>query len=79
MWAKGGMWVECVPVTTWNAPNPRPGHESGVYPGQRYEVLGCSNQSETGEAYFLICNGRNEPWFMPTRHFRFTSTGEKTE
>ena len=43
---------------------------SGFSSGWAYRALGIYNPSETGDAYFVLSNDRNEVWFISTRHFR---------
>ncbi len=35
-----------------------------------YLVLGAFSLSETGEAYFILSNDRDEIWFVSNRHLR---------
>jgi len=58
-----------------NAPNPKP-LSSGFSPDKAYRVLGLHCPSETSEAYFILCNDRNEVWFISNQHFR-VDEGEK--
>ncbi len=51
------------------APQPRP-LDSGFSLGTAYRVLGLHAPSETGEAYFVLSNDRDEVWFVSNRHFR---------
>ena len=51
------------------APQPRP-LDSGFSVGTAYRVLGLHAPSETGEAYFVLSNDRDEVWFVSNRHFR---------
>ncbi len=51
------------------APRPLP-LESGFSVGCAYRVLGVHAPSETGEAYFILSNDRDEVWFVSNRHFR---------
>ena len=63
------LWVV---VQAWerpNAPMPKP-LSSGFSPDKAYRVLGLHCPSETSEAYFILCNDRNEIWFISNQHFR---------
>lgn len=44
--------------------------KSGFSTGCAYRVLGIHAPSETGEAYFILSNDRDEVWFVSNRHFR---------
>ena len=35
-----------------------------------YGFMGVHSPSETGEAYFILSNDRDEVWFIANRHFR---------
>lgn len=35
-----------------------------------YRILGIHSPSETGEAYLIVSNDRDEIWFVSNRHFR---------
>lgn len=50
-------------------PHPLP-LESGFSRGTAYRVLGLHSPSETSECYFILCNDRDETWFVSNRHFR---------
>ncbi len=52
-----------------NGPKPLP-LLSGFSRGWAYRVLAIYSPSETGDAYFVLSNDRNEIWFISTRHFR---------
>jgi hypothetical protein len=51
------------------APRPLP-LSSGFSEQVAYRVLGVHSPSETGEAYFILSNDRDEVWFISNRHFR---------
>lgn len=51
------------------APRPLP-LTSGFSENVAYRVLGVHSPSETGEAYFILSNDRDEVWFVSNRHFR---------
>lgn len=52
-----------------NGPKPLP-LKSGFSTGRAYRALGLYNPSETSDAYFVLCNDRNEMWFICNRHLR---------
>jgi hypothetical protein len=51
------------------APRPLP-LSNGFSEQVAYRVLGVHSPSETGEAYFILSNDRDEVWFVSNRHFR---------
>ena len=51
------------------APRPLP-LQSGFSDNVAYRVLGVHSPSETGEAYFILSNDRDEVWFISNRHLR---------
>lgn len=63
------VWVVVQESTRPNAPVPRP-LSSGFSTDRAYRVLGIHSPSETSEAYFILCNDRNEVWFISNQHFR---------
>lgn len=63
------LWVVVQQSERPNAPFPRP-LSSGFSLGRAYRVLGLHCPSETSEAYFILCNDRNEVWFISNQHFR---------
>ncbi|HEY3780125.1 MAG TPA: hypothetical protein VGL56_03500 [Fimbriimonadaceae bacterium] len=63
------LWVVVQQSERPNAPRPLP-LESGFTSGFRYKVLGLHCPSETSEAYFILCNDRDEVWFISNQHFR---------
>ncbi len=44
--------------------------ENGFSRDVAYLVLGVFSLSETGEAYFILSNDRDEIWFISNRHLR---------
>jgi hypothetical protein len=64
-----GVWVTVLQLEGPRAPRPLP-LESGFEEGVQYKVLGVHSPSETSEAYFILCNDRDEVWFISNRHFR---------
>ena len=43
--------------------------DSGFSLDTAYRALGIYSPSETGECYFIVCNDRDETWFISNRHF----------
>jgi hypothetical protein len=60
------LWVVVQEAERPNAPM----LSSGFSKGRAYRVLGLHCASETSEAYFILCNDRNEVWFISNQHFR---------
>ncbi len=44
--------------------------ENGFSKKNSYLVLGAFSISESGEAYFILSNDRDEIWFISNRHLR---------
>jgi hypothetical protein len=63
------IWVTVQELRRSNAPMPRP-LTNGFSRGKAYRVLGIHTPSETAEAYLILCNDRNEIWFISNQHFR---------
>jgi hypothetical protein len=63
------IWVVVNEAERPNAPVPRP-LSSGFSSNKAYRVLGLHCPTETSEAYFVLCNDRNEVWFVSNQHFR---------
>jgi hypothetical protein len=63
------LWVVVQEAERPNAPVPRP-LSSGFSKDRAYRILGIHAPSETSEAYFILCNDRNEIWFISNQHFR---------
>ena len=63
------MWVSVKESERPNAPVPRP-LSSGFSEGKIYRILGIHAPTETSEAYLILCNDRNEIWFISNQHFR---------
>ncbi len=51
------------------APRPLP-LANGFSEHVAYRILGVHSPSETGEAYLILSNDRDEIWFISNRHFR---------
>jgi hypothetical protein len=66
-----GLWVDVRQLEGPRAPQPLP-LENGFTEGTSYKVLGIHSASETSEAYFVLCNDRDEVWFISNRHLRVT-------
>lgn len=69
------LWVRVEQSERPNAPHPLP-LPNGFSSDRIYRVLGLHCPSETSEAYFILCNDRNEVWFISNQHFR-VAAGEK--
>ncbi len=52
-----------------NGPAPLP-LQNGFNTERAYRVLGLYTPSETGEAYLILPNDREEMWFISNRHIR---------
>jgi len=57
------------------APRPLP-LENGFSNDRDYEILGLHCPSESGEAYCILRNDRDEIWFISNRHLRVARTVE---
>lgn len=66
---ESGLYVTIVENISGPAPFPL---KSGFSSSMEYRVLGIYNASETSEAYLIMCNDRNELWFISNRHTRFS-------
>lgn len=69
------FYVQIVEMEGPKAPIPKP-LENGFLPNKPYKVYGAYSPSETSEAYFILCNERNEFWFISTRHTRLANFNE---
>lgn len=67
IYVESGVYVRVSELE--NGPMPRP-LQSGFSEGTQYRVLGMESFSETGEAYCMLSNDRDEMWFISNRHFR---------
>ncbi len=61
------LYVRVVELTNGPAPLPL---ANGFNTEQAYRVLGLYTASETGEAYLILPNDRDEMWFISNRHIR---------
>ena len=64
-----GLYVRMQPLTGERAPQPQP-FASGFNADTAYRVIGMHTTSETADAYLVLCNDRDEMWFICTRHVR---------
>ena len=60
------------------APRPLP-LENGFSADKTYAPVGMFCPSESGEAYFIIPNDRDELWFISNRHLRFVAAGDQPQ
>lgn len=67
MFLENGLYLRVEELD--NGPRPLP-LKSGFSTGRAYRALGLYNPSETSDAYFVLCNDRNEMWFICNRHLR---------
>ncbi len=63
------VWVIVCQSERPNAPQPLP-LLSGFSSEKAYRVLGVHCPSETSQAYLILCNDRNEMWWISNQHFR---------
>ena len=61
------LYVRIVELEKGPAPLPL---ENGFTTKRAYRVLGLYTGSETGEAYLILPNDREEMWFIFNRHIR---------
>lgn len=64
-----GLYVRIEELSGPRAPMPRP-LASGFASDMAYRVLGIHSPAETSDAYLVLSNGREELWFISTRHVR---------
>lgn len=64
-----GLYVVIEQFEKPSAPLPLP-LENGFSQGVAYLALGAFSLSETGEAYLILSNDRDEIWFISNRHLR---------
>lgn len=64
-----GLYIRIEELTGPRAPMPKP-CESGFTSDTAYRVLGMYSPAETSDAYLVLSNGREELWFISTRHVR---------
>lgn len=64
-----GLYVVIEQLQKTLSPPPLP-LENGFSQGVAYLALGAFSLSETGEAYLILSNDRDEIWFISNRHLR---------
>ena len=64
-----GLYVIVEQLETPLAPVPKP-LSHGFSEDTAYLVLGGFSLAESGEAYFILSNDRDEIWFISNRHLR---------
>lgn len=69
MWMEPGLYVRIEQLEGARAPHPKP-LENGFDAATAYRVVGMHTPSETADAYVVLSNGRDEMWFICTRHLR---------
>ncbi len=69
IYIQSGLYVSVRQLENGAAPLPLP-LENGFSENNAYLVLGAFSLSESGEAYFVLSNDRNEIWFISNRHLR---------
>jgi hypothetical protein len=62
-----GLYVRIDQIDNDRAPQPLP-LASGFTEGAAYRVVGMHRPSETGEAYLMLVNDRDEIWFVSNKH-----------
>jgi hypothetical protein len=74
LYFKAGLKVRISQLDGDNAPRPLP-LSSGFTEASIYEVLGMHIPAETGEAWLILKNDRDEMWFISNRHVRIVAGG----
>ena len=69
MYVQDGLYVTIEEDTATTAPLPKP-LQSGFSRQFAYLVLGAFSLAESGEAFFILANDRDEIWFISNRHLR---------
>lgn len=69
IYLKPDLFVVIQQMEGENAPRPLP-LSNGFTAGLAYEVLGVHTASESGEAFLILRNDRDEMWFISNRHVR---------
>lgn len=64
-----GLRVRIEQLDGQHAPRPLP-LENGFSMDKVYEPVGLHCPSESGEAYLILVNDRDELWFISNRHLR---------
>jgi len=70
------LYVQIVELNDGPAPLPL---ENGFNTTRAYRVLGLYTPSETGEAYLILPNDREEMWFISNRHIRIKGIFSETK
>jgi hypothetical protein len=69
IYIQSGLYLRVELLEKEDAPLPNPLH-SGFSTEFAYLALGAFTLSESGEAYFIMSNDRDEIWFISNRHLR---------
>lgn len=69
IYIQAGLYVTVRQLDTISAPKPLP-LQNGFSENCGYLVLGAFSLSESGEAFFVLSNDRDEIWFISNRHLR---------
>ena len=69
MYVRDGLYVTIAEDETPTAPLPKP-LQNGFSRRFAYLVLGAFSLAESGEAFFILANDRDEIWFISNRHLR---------
>jgi hypothetical protein len=64
-----GLYLRVEELEGETAPLPSP-LQSGFSTDVTYLALGAFSLSESGEAFFVLSNDRDETWFISNRHLR---------
>jgi hypothetical protein len=64
-----GLYLVVEQLESETAPPPAP-LQSGFSTDVAYLALGAFSLSESGEAFFVLSNDRDEIWFISNRHLR---------
>lgn len=69
MYVQDGLYVAIEEDDAATAPLPKP-LQNGFSRQFAYLVLGAFSLAESGEAFFILANDRDEIWFISNRHLR---------
>jgi hypothetical protein len=69
MYVQDGLYVTIEEDQATTAPLPKP-LQNGFSRRFAYLVLGAFSLAESGEAFFILANNRDEIWFISNRHLR---------
>jgi hypothetical protein len=67
MMLESGLYIRIKELE--GGPTPLP-LKSGFNTSTAYRAVGMYNPSETADAYYILCNDRDETWFICSRHVR---------